>query len=445
MDTVDTITIDNAIKIFTSVMCSLSVTDKNVFLSYIADKWKPEQIKSQPFTGDTMQESSECTVEDKQVKIIKMIANDIRKRVPMDGTFPLEEILPPTIGENSDCDKESTKHVDAFLYDNRKLDELIENGEVVNIYCADCLSENVRQYNEVDLLLDIISHSLSLSAVLYIFHSILPSLQGKFVLDIGSRLGPVLYGVDSQKMYVVTWKSVFQAYVLTSAEKIIGVEMNRECCLLQHDIINKYNMNDRIEIVNKRIEECPEIVQTCDVIIMNNPFEFYASESVHREIWKFLIANIQSGTILVTKPSIETIFKNLKIGPASQWVKSYKPEKTVDEFEIFGSVAVESAEHEDIKFYERKENKENKLFGNRTRTDDTGVTAMMTVASIELVYRWSLQSGQVQISSSVGHQLRLTYNHCIHGFSQLPQPGINIRRQRATMNVKNVRSNSTDF
>ncbi|XP_043522182.1 uncharacterized protein LOC122535063 [Frieseomelitta varia] len=329
MDTVDTITIDNAIKIFTSVMCSLSVTDKNVFLSYIADKWKPEQIKSQPFTGDTMQESSECTVEDKQVKIIKMIANDIRKRVPMDGTFPLEEILPPTIGENSDCDKESTKHVDAFLYDNRKLDELIENGEVVNIYCADCLSENVRQYN-------IISHSLSLSAVLYIFHSILPSLQGKFVLDIGSRLGPVLYG----------------AYVLTSAEKIIGVEMNRECCLLQHDIINKYNMNDRIEIVNKRIEECPEIVQTCDVIIMNNPFEFYASESVHREIWKFLIANIQSGTILVTKPSIETIFKNLKIGPASQWVKSYKPEKTVDEFEIFGSVAVESAEHEDIKFYE---------------------------------------------------------------------------------------------
>ena len=153
-------------------------------------------------------------------------------------------------------------------------------------------------------------------------------------------------------MYVITWKSVFQAYVLTSAEKIVGVEMNKECCLLQRDIVNKYNMEDRIEIVNKRIEECPEIVQTSDVIIMNNPFEFYAPESVHREIWKFLIANIQSSTILVTKPSIETIFKNLKIGSASKWVKFYEPKKTVDEFEIFGSVAVESAEHEDIKFYE---------------------------------------------------------------------------------------------
>lgn len=153
-------------------------------------------------------------------------------------------------------------------------------------------------------------------------------------------------------MYVITWKSVFQAHVLTSAEKIIGVEMNKECCLLQRDIVNKYNMNDRIEIVHKRIEECPEIVQTSDVIIMNNPFEFYVSESVHREIWKFLIANIQSRTILVTKPSIETIFKNLRIGSANKWVKFYKPEKTVEEFEIYGSVALESVEHEDIKFYE---------------------------------------------------------------------------------------------
>lgn len=45
------------------------------------------------------------------------------------------------------------------------------------------------------LFLDIISHSLSVAAILYIFHSVLPSLSGKVVLDIGSRLGAVLYGV----------------------------------------------------------------------------------------------------------------------------------------------------------------------------------------------------------------------------------------------------------
>ena len=99
MDTVDSISIDNAIKIFTSIMCSLSVTDKKVFLSYIADNWKPEKIKSQPLTENMMQHSPECTLEDEQVNVMKMIANDIKKRVPIDGTFTSEEIQPPTIGE----------------------------------------------------------------------------------------------------------------------------------------------------------------------------------------------------------------------------------------------------------------------------------------------------------------------------------------------------------
>lgn len=53
-----------------------------------------------------------------------------------------------TILQNSDCDEESTKHVDAFLYDNKELDELISNGEVINLYCGDCMSENVMQYSK---------------------------------------------------------------------------------------------------------------------------------------------------------------------------------------------------------------------------------------------------------------------------------------------------------
>lgn len=44
------------------------------------------------------------------------------------------------------------------------------------------------------LILDIISHSMSVSDMLYIFH-ILPCLKEKIILDIGSRLGAVLYGV----------------------------------------------------------------------------------------------------------------------------------------------------------------------------------------------------------------------------------------------------------
>lgn len=41
-----------------------------------------------------------------------------------------------------------------------------------------------------------ISHSLSRDSLYYIFNNCLPTLENKVVLDIGSRLGAVLYGVS---------------------------------------------------------------------------------------------------------------------------------------------------------------------------------------------------------------------------------------------------------
>ncbi|XP_076757206.1 uncharacterized protein LOC143427159 [Xylocopa sonorina] len=319
--------VQNAIETFTSIMRSLNVDDQQMFLSFIADNWKPEEMKSRCLSqGD----QKRCNLQQEQLNYIKQIVIDIRERVPLTGILPTEHIVPPTTGENSDCDDKSTKHVDGFLYDNNEVDELIEEGKLDNLYCANCGSNDVKEYN-------IISHSLSVSAMLHIFHNVLPSIEGKILLDVGSRLGAVLYG----------------AYVFTSAKKIIGVEMNKELCTLQCDIVNKYNMNDRVEIVNKRIEECPDIVQKSDVIIMNNPFEFYVPELVHIEIWKFLKANIKSGTILVTRPPIETTFKSLETGISiKKWLKPYESKRTVRESNIFASTALDLSEHSDIEFYE---------------------------------------------------------------------------------------------
>ncbi|CAK9798897.1 hypothetical protein ANTQUA_LOCUS1771 [Anthophora quadrimaculata] len=327
MDKNGVMSVQNAIQTFTSIMRSLNDIDQRVFLSFISDNWKPEEVKVQSLSRGECHKK--CSSQEEQLKSIKTIITDIRERVPFDGILSSENIVPPTIGENSDCDDKSTKHVDSFLYDNKEVDELIENGKLDNLYCADCGSNNVKEYN-------IISHSLSVSDMLHIFHGVLPPLQDKTLLDVGSRLGAVLYG----------------AHILTSAKKIIGVEMNKELCTLQFDVVKKYNMNDRIEIVNKRIEECPDIVQESDIIIMNNPFEFYVSESVHIEIWKFLKANIQSGTILITRPPIETTFKSLKTGISiNKWVKRYESEKT-EELEVFESSILDPAEHSDIQFYE---------------------------------------------------------------------------------------------
>ena len=44
---------------------------------------------------------------------------------------------------------------------------------------------------------DFISHSVSREQLKFIFTDLLPDLSGKLVLDVGSRLGPVLYGVNT--------------------------------------------------------------------------------------------------------------------------------------------------------------------------------------------------------------------------------------------------------
>ena len=43
---------------------------------------------------------------------------------------------------------------------------------------------------------DFISHSMSREQLKFIFCDLLPDLSGKNVLDIGSRMGPVLYAVS---------------------------------------------------------------------------------------------------------------------------------------------------------------------------------------------------------------------------------------------------------
>lgn len=101
--------------------------------------------------------------------------------------------------------------------------------------------------------------------------------------------------------------------------------MNEEFCNLQNEIIRKFKMDDRISILHKRIEEVPEIIKQSDVIIINNAFEFYLPEDVQIDIWKFLKTAIKPGTLLVTRPSVETTFKTLLIEISiEKWLKPLK-------------------------------------------------------------------------------------------------------------------------
>lgn len=128
-----------------------------------------------------------------------------------------------------------------------------------------------------------------------------------------------------------------QAHVYTDAKRIIGVEMNEEFCKLQSDIVKKYEMDDRIEILHKKIEEAEDVVRISDVIVLNNVFEFYLSEALQIEIWKFLRANIKKGALIVTQPRIETTFSQLETGiDINAWLKPVQtPSTASEEFQFF--------------------------------------------------------------------------------------------------------------
>lgn len=145
--------------------------------------------------------------------MLKKIGDSIKKVVPFEAVMPTESITPPVVGDQADCNKHNTCHVDEFLYDEDQVEVLIKKGKLKRYYCLDCNSRNIQVIITIyhlfilyGLLLYIIfslqkltfiSHSMSRQTLQYIFKVLLPKdLEDKQLLDIGSRLGTVLYAVS---------------------------------------------------------------------------------------------------------------------------------------------------------------------------------------------------------------------------------------------------------
>ncbi|XP_046384409.1 uncharacterized protein LOC124154613 [Ischnura elegans] len=276
---------------FIRLMTELDSQEKINFLKWIQTNW----IK-----GDSL------SCDDSREDILKCIASDIRSALPPEATLPSESISFPTSGENSLLDPKTTVHVDGFLYDDDLIDELCENGEMSRSFCLSCGSRSVKP-------LTFISHSASRERLLYIFTALLGPLSEKVILDVGSRLGAILYG----------------AYLYSNAQKIMGIEINKEFCELQRRIVQKYGFQDRIEIVEGNLIDYGSIVSTADVVVLNNVFEFFVPEEIQLLMWNFLRSHVKHGALLVTSPSLHVSLQNLKGGRGvaglDQWVKELPP------------------------------------------------------------------------------------------------------------------------
>ncbi|KAI8144043.1 hypothetical protein BJV82DRAFT_556879 [Fennellomyces sp. T-0311] len=236
------------------------------------------------------------------------IVKDLRNRVPISAEAPGEKTMIPDTKNYSDLTEQNTLHVDGFLFSEDDVDDLCDQGKLSRNYCLDCKSRNVKPLN-------FISHSASVMQLQFLYQVALANkVKDKVIVDIGSRLGAVLYS----------------GYLFTQARKLIGVELNEWFCKLQQDMVKKYKMGDRIEVICKDIQQTPELLsQQADVVVMNNVFQFFNELPVQQQIWKFIRAETmkRKGLLLVTLPSLQEQLKEAGL-PAIKlmrgWVKEIK-------------------------------------------------------------------------------------------------------------------------
>jgi len=240
---------------------------------------------------------------DQKADMISYIIQELRGKLPAIGEAPKEKFFFPN--DNPDYqgyNKSNTIHVDSFLYPtDEDIDDLCDRGVLSRNYCVDCGSKYTKPYN-------FISHSATSAQLKYIFSAtVLGDLEGKVLVDVGSRLGAVLY----------------VGHVYSKAAQLVGIEKNNYFCDLQNQMKKRFKMSERIKIIHDDVMNHKKVLSTADVVVMNNVFEFFVPQEQQQQIWQFIRESVcKKGSKLVTIPSLESTLKNNKISlDVDKWVQ----------------------------------------------------------------------------------------------------------------------------
>ncbi|XP_053394855.1 uncharacterized protein LOC123524416 [Mercenaria mercenaria] len=277
---------EEAVSQFQTLLSNVRQTDIEKFLI-----WSKQTISG---LLEDMSEGDNADV------VMNSIREGIRQSLPIEGMTKTEHVVTPKHGPNADCNPATTVHVDAFLYDEDTIDEMVEEGTMSRNYCVNCLSKQVKP-------LTFITHSASLPQIKFMFQYLLEDLRNKTVLDVGSRTGAVLYG----------------AYLYSEVNSLVGVELDPTFCELQNKVIQQFNMTDRIKIIHSDILQQVELLQNSDVVILNNVFEFFMDDDQQLKLWSCMCQHIRKkDTVIITIPSIEESLSNLQAPiDITSWLK----------------------------------------------------------------------------------------------------------------------------
>ncbi|TKR94112.1 hypothetical protein L596_008442 [Steinernema carpocapsae] len=269
------------------------------FLQWIGDSFSVADACRNVQNGDEQSMDVDAAKADCE---LRDIAQEMKTILPTSAVLPSENVIWPQNGIDADCHPNTTVHIDAFLFDENDIDDLVEQGVVSRNFCRDCGSHKTSP-------LTFISHSLSNDQTRYMFTSLVPlkspKMAGLTVVDIGSRLGTILYAVH---------------YYSEGAVKAIGIEMNSDFCELQHRFITSRNMAN-VQVICDNMLNQKDVISKADVVTMNNVFSFFLPEEGQIKCWRFLYEFLKPGCVLIHNPSVESVVEHLDLGfEVSQWL-----------------------------------------------------------------------------------------------------------------------------
>lgn len=197
--------------------------------------------------------------------------------------------------------------VDAFLYFEEDVADMVSRGVIRREYCCDCGSQNIA-------LTDFITHSFSQDQVVYLSCFLHPMLLpkdggGGRIVDVGSRLG------------VVQWGCCFaaRAGLLPGGGAVCGVEMDDKLVAIQRQIQEKFcapaaEPSDdgkaplSVSVVHSDCFKGAGLTElsAADVVVLHNVFEYFCeTEAGHLQCWLTLRRSVKRGALLIVSPALE--------------------------------------------------------------------------------------------------------------------------------------------
>eukprot|EP00727_Mastigamoeba_balamuthi_P007378 m51a1_g3260 hypothetical protein (367) ;mRNA; f:192009-193109 len=302
-----------SVALFERILSSLPATDVPAFEEAVVRRLPSLRGDMQRADREHSDGSGDCahassSTSSGPVDLLDEIGAVLRALVPASGEAPGERTyVPRGHARFEGYTRQNTVSVDAFLYpDDDDVDELCDKGLLARAYCEDCGSRRTQPLN-------FISHSASRDQLDFIFGKRVllgaaagapENLRGATVVDVGSRLGAVLYA----------------AYAMTEAARIVGVERNEFFARLQDDVVRKRfpQLAARVSVVAADIRDQAQLLGSADVVVLHNAFEWFGPSDEQRELWRFLRRSIcKPGCLVVCSPSLRDALAPLASAGAS--------------------------------------------------------------------------------------------------------------------------------